>query len=140
MPTDYRKALWGIPGMIIGFIVHIPPLWIWWGFLMALDLVSGLIGAGVRGIAWNKRTAFRGGAKKALAIILALSANGLQQATQLEIDIAALVVFYFCVTETISIAENCAGAGLPVPAFLLRLLTAMKEQADPQADPKKGPQ
>lgn len=140
MPTDTRKALWGIPGAIISLLMHIPPLWLWWAWLMFLDVASGLISARIRGIAITSKDAFRGGLKKGLAIVLALSAEGLRQATSIEMDIVSLVVSYFCLVEVISIAENCDRAGLPVPAFLSRLLNAMKEQADPKAEPKKGDQ
>lgn len=135
MPTD-RKALWGIPGTLAGLFWAMP--WLFKGLLilMAIDFASGFI------IAWDRgeissAVSRRGAIKKAVALCLVLAMKVLCMAISLDVDLAAMLTGYFCLTEAISIAENAARAGLPVPPFIAKTLAAMKDQADA---PKKGDQ
>lgn len=137
MPTDYRKALWSAPGALLGLLWAMPPLIKWLLLLMLIDFASGFLGALGRGEVSS--TASRKGAmKKAQALLLVAAMKALCMAISLDVDLSAMLAGYFCLTEAISIAENAARAGLPIPAFLTRVLAAMKEQADPKTEPAKG--
>lgn len=139
MPTDARKALWGIPGSLLAFLWGLP--WLFKGLLilMAIDFASGFLGAWDRGEI-SSAVSRKGATKKAQALLLVMAIKALCMAISLDVDLAAMLAGYFCLTEAISIAENAARAGLPIPSFLTRVLGAMKEQADPKADPAKGNQ
>lgn len=134
MPTD-RKAIWGIPGTLLSFLWGLP--WLFKGLLilMMIDFVTGFI------IAWDRgkissTVSRRGAIKKAVALCLVLAMKVLCMAISLDLDLAAMLAGYFCLTEAISIAENASRAGWALPPFLTKALAAMKDQA---ADPaKKG--
>jgi len=139
MPTDLRKAIWSLPGLLLGFLWHLPPLIQCLLLLMLLDVISGIISAAVQGVAITSKTSWRGALKKGLALLLIAATKALCVASNVDAaDVAAAVTGFFCLTEMISIVENCDRAGLPVPPILTRMLAAMKDQADSKAPVKKG--
>ena len=139
MPTDIRKAIWSLPGLLLGFLWHLPPLIQCLLLLMALDVISGIISAAVQGVAITSKASWRGALKKGLALLLLAATKAMCVASGVEADVAAAVTGFFCLTEMISIVENCDRAGLPVPPILTRMLAAMNDEA--QAGPKpKGTQ
>lgn len=139
--ADIRKALWGALGALLALVSHVPPLFGWLAFMSFLDVLSGAVGAGIRGEPVTSTALGRGGLKKLYILMLLAAMGSLREAIGLDVDLASMLAAYFCIVEAISIVENAARAGLPIPSYLTRTLGAMKEQADPKTDsPAKGDQ
>ena len=149
------EALAAIGGAIASFFVQMPPLvWILIA-VMSIDYITGLI-CGALGKS-NKtengylesHAALKGLLKKSLIILVVLLAALLDQAVsagagiQFEAVMGATCL-WFIASEGLSILENVAMMGVPVPKILLKLLEVMRakgdgpEQAEPAEDKKDG--
>ncbi len=141
-----RKAseiLAAIGGAIASFFVSMPPLvWILIA-VMSIDYLTGLI-TGAMGKS-NKtengylesHAALKGLLKKSLIILVVLLAALLDQAVsagagiQFEAVMGATCL-WFIASEGLSILENVAMMGVPVPKILLKLLEVMRAKGDVQ--------
>jgi len=149
------EALAAIGGAIASFFINMPPLvWILIA-VMSIDYITGLI-CGALGKS-NKtengylesHAALKGLLKKGLIILVVLLAALLDQAVsagagiQFEAVMGATCL-WFIASEGLSILENVAMMGVPVPKILLKLLEVMRakgdgpEQAEPAEDKKDG--
>ena len=100
--------------------------------LMALDIASGLI-AGYITRSLSSDVSWRGMAKKSLVLLLVAACEILQRTWNLGLPLASAVVGFYIVHEMISIVENTARAGLPMPKTLasaLRKLRARTEEGE----------
>ena len=143
------EILAAIGGAIASFFVNMPPLvWILIG-VMSLDYLTGLI-TGAMGKS-NKtangylesHAALKGLLKKSLIILVVLLAALLDQAVskgagiQFEAVMGATCL-WFIASEGLSILENVALLGIPVPKIMMKLLEVMREKGDvPEATPEK---
>ena len=141
------EILAAIGGAIASFFVNMPPLvWILIA-VMTIDFITGLIcGA----IGKSKKTengyiasstAFVGLLKKALILLVVLLAALLDKAVSSGAGIAFDAVMgatclWFIASEGLSILENVAIIGVPVPKILLKLLEVMKEKGDAPEEKK----
>lgn len=144
------KKIWELlaaaGGAIASFFINMPPLvWILIG-VMSIDYITGLI-CGAMGksrktesgyLASNE--AWKGLMKKGLILLVVLLSNLLDIAVskgmgmQIEAVMGATCL-WFIASEGLSILENCASMGVPVPKILLRMLEIMKEKGDaPEQD------
>lgn len=141
------EILAAIGGAIASFFVNMPPLvWILIG-VMSLDFITGLI-CGIMGK--SKKTengylasheAFKGLMKKMLIIFVVVLAACLDYAVSVGAGITFEAVtgatcLWFIASEGLSILENVASMGVPVPKILLNLLEIMREKGNGQ-EPKK---
>jgi toxin secretion/phage lysis holin len=91
--------------------------------LMALDIGTG-VAAAVVTRTLSSAVSWRGITRKAVVLLVVLAAARIQEglgvsaAVQLDDAVSA----FYCVHEAISIAENAARAGVPVPTALRRAL------------------
>ena len=144
------EILAAIGGAIASFFVSMPPLvWILIA-VMSIDYLTGLI-TGAMGKS-NKtengylesHAALKGLLKKSLIILVVLLAALLDQAVsagagiQFEAVMGATCL-WFIASEGLSILENVALMGVPVPKILLKLLEVMRAKGDVQeaAKPEK---
>ena len=111
---------------------------------MLADYGTGMVKA------WNagtlcSRTGIRGILKKVgylVIVAVAMGADyllrsGLDQVgvhINIEFLIAAIVIVWLIINELISILENVAAIGAPVPEFLLKLLRKLKTVTEKQAE------
>ena len=148
-----RKAseiLAAIGGAIASFFVAMPPLvWILIA-VMSIDYITGLI-TGAMGKS-NKtengylesHAALKGLLKKGLIILVVLLAALLDQAVstgagiQFEAVMGATCL-WFIASEGLSILENVAMMGVPVPKILLKLLEVMRAKGDIPDQPAVEP-
>lgn len=148
-----RKAseiLAAIGGAIASFFVTMPPLvWILIA-VMSIDYITGLI-KGAMGKS-NKtengylesHAALKGLLKKGLIILVVLLAALLDQAVsagagiQFEAVMGATCL-WFIASEGLSILENVAMMGVPVPKILLKLLEVMRAKGDIPDQPAVEP-
>ena len=139
------EFLAAVGGAIASFFINMPPLvWILIA-VMTIDYITGLI-CGAMGK--SKKTengyleshaAFIGLMKKALILLVVLLAALLDMAVskgagiQFEAVMGACCL-WFIASEGMSILENVASMGVPVPKIMLRLLEIMREKADPATE------
>lgn len=144
------EILSAIGGAIASFFVNMPPLvWILIA-VMTMDFITGLI-CGAMGR--SKKTengylashaAFEGLMRKVLIIVVVLLAAALDMAVskgagiQFEAVVGATCL-WFIASEGLSILENVASMGVPVPKILLKLLEIMKQKGDgPEEAPEEN--
>lgn len=137
-----------IGGAIASFFINMPPLvWILLA-VMSIDYVTGLL-CGCMGK--SKKTengyleshaAFIGLMKKSLILLVVLLAALLDMAVskgagiQFEAVMGACCL-WFIASEGMSILENVASMGVPVPRILMRLLEIMRDKGDGEEKEEK---
>lgn len=145
------EALAAAGGAVASFFINMPPLvWILIA-VMSIDYVTGLI-CGAMGKSQKTETgylashaAFLGLLKKALILLVVLLAALLDQAVskgagiQFEAVMGATCL-WFIASEGLSILENVASMGVPVPKILLKLLEVMRAKGDVQEAKAEGKQ
>lgn len=145
------EALAAAGGAVASFFINMPPLvWILIA-VMSIDYVTGLI-CGAMGKSLKTETgylashaAFLGLLKKALILLVVLLAALLDQAVskgagiQFEAVMGATCL-WFIASEGLSILENVASMGVPVPKILLKLLEVMRAKGDVQEAKAEGKQ
>lgn len=134
-------------GAIASFFVSMPPLvWILIG-VMSIDYITGLI-CGAMGKSQKTESgylasheAFKGLLKKGLILLVVLLAALLDEAVskgagiQFEAVMGACCL-WFIASEGLSILENVASIGVPVPKILIRLLDIMRSKGDAPEEEK----
>lgn len=83
--------------------------------LMALDIATGLL-AGFAGRRLSSEVSFRGMAKKTTVLLLVATAAIIEP--HVGLPVADAVAGFYCAHELLSIIENAAESGLPVPQIL----------------------
>ena len=110
-----------------------------------LDYLTGIGAAVYRGERVSSDVGFHGIAKKVCMWLLVLvgyivdyiiisMGHTMHIEFGFECLVAAAVVFWLLANELISILENIADIGVPMPAFLLRAVELVKEKAEHAAD------
>ncbi|MBQ2461488.1 MAG: phage holin family protein [Clostridia bacterium] len=142
------EILAAVAGAIASFFTTMPPLVYVLIGVMSIDFLTGLM-CGALGK--SKKTengylasheAFRGLMKKMLIILVVVLAACLDYAVSLGAGITFEAVMgatclWFIASEGLSILENVASMGVPVPAILLNLLEIMRKKGDGQQEVKK---
>jgi toxin secretion/phage lysis holin len=95
--------------------------------LMLLDIVTGVLSAYVNQ-SIDSDVSFRGVAKKALILCLVGTASYVGGAVDL--PLGAAVAGFYGASEGISVLENAAAAGLPVPKALRDALSQLGREAE----------
>lgn len=142
------ELLAAVGGAIASFFVNMPPLvWILIA-VMTIDFITGLI-CGAMGKSdktvngyISSSTAFKGLLKKGLILLIVLLAALLDMAVSNGAGIEFTAVMgatclWFIASEGLSILENAATMGIPIPKILMRLLEIMREKGDGPAEDKK---
>ena len=142
------EVLSAIGGAIASFFVTMPPLvWILIA-VMSIDYVTGLI-CGAMGKSkktengyLESKAAWNGLMKKARILLVVLLAALLDMAVskgagiQFEAVMGATCL-WFIASEGLSVLENTASMGVPVPKILLKLLEIMKEKGNGPEEQKQ---
>lgn len=138
-------------GAVASFFVQMPPLvWILLA-VMTIDYITGLICAAMGKSSKTENgyiashVAWQGLMKKALILLVVLLAALLDQAVskgagiQFEAVMGATCL-WFIASEGLSILENVATMGVPVPKILLKLLEVMRAKGDVQEAKAEKPE
>jgi toxin secretion/phage lysis holin len=97
-------------------------------FAIGIDYVSGMLAAYINPDSQlNSQRGFRGICKKIMILLLVVLAHFLDQATHQEV-IRTAVIWFFLGNEGLSIIENAAKAGLPIPDSLKNSLEQLNHQ------------
>jgi len=110
-----------------------------------LDYGTGIVAAVWRGEKVSSETGFHGIAKKVCMWLLVLvgyivdyiiisMGHTMHIEFEFECLVAAAVVFWLLANELISILENIADIGVPMPAFLLKAVELVKEKTEYAAE------
>lgn len=141
------EFLSAIGGAIASFFTTMPPLVYILIGVMSIDYVTGLI-CGAMGR--SKKTesgylasheAWKGLLKKGVILLVVLLANLLDIAVSKGAGITVEAVMgatclWFIASEGLSILENVASMGVPVPKILIRMLEIMREKGDAPEEKK----
>lgn len=96
---------------------------------VVIDYITGMIKAGIRK-EWNSTFGFKGILKKIGILTLIAVAAQIDVLTNMNGVVRTLVIYYFVANEGLSILENLAQAGVPIPEFLKTKLIKLKEDSD----------
>jgi len=144
METMYKIAA-AVIGAVLSFFTGMPLIvWALIG-VMTLDYATGIICAAAgkstktEGGKLSSGAAFMGLLKKMMMLVLVLLAALLDFVVRLEVGITfsavtGAVCLWFIASEGISIVENAAELGLPIPKVLTRALEIMKRAGDGEED------
>lgn len=132
-------------GAIASFFINMPPLVYILIAVMTIDYITGLI-CGAMGLSpktengyLKSHEAFKGLMKKCGIIVVVLLASLTDMAVTkgmgIQVDaVLGAVCLWFIGSEGLSILENVARMGVPVPKILLRLLEIMKDKGNGPED------
>lgn len=101
--------------------------------LMGLDIVSGWLVAIVKR-RLNSSTSYTGFCKKTMILILVATTKVLEPYQGLPLSM--MVATGFCAMEGLSILENAAMLGIPIPGFLRDVLEKMQSERAAKLDQK----
>lgn len=127
---DNFKTFCAFLGAVLGYVFGD-----WDGFILALivfiviDYITGVICA-VCSKKLSSEIGFRGILKKIFILLMVGVANILDGVTGLGGVIRSAVIFFYLANEGISILENAANIGLPVPDKIKNILEQLKEDED----------
>jgi toxin secretion/phage lysis holin len=140
------EALAAAGGAIASFFCGLPPIiWVLLA-VISLDYITGII-CGLMGKSpktenggLSSKEAFQGLLKKALILFVVLLAALLDRAVSMsaEIEFAAVsgaTCLWFIASEGMSILENAAAMGVPIPRILLNMLELFKGKGGEDAHP-----
>ena len=96
--------------------------------LMFLDYLTGLI-VGYKMQNLNSQRAFKGLRKK-LSILVILCGASLMHKLVPDLAFRTLVGMFYCATELLSIIENVAKVGVPIPNKLKKALEQLREEKE----------
>ena len=135
----------GLAGAVISFFTGLPPI-IW--ILVAvesMDYITGLI-CGFMGVSPKTETgglssnaAFKGLLKKVLILLVvglaALVDKAVGQIANIEIvAVTGATCLWFVASEGLSVLENAAAMGVPIPKILLNALEIIRQQGTGKED------
>lgn len=96
--------------------------------LMALDFIMGVVVAIQRGELSSHRS-YQGIGKKVIVLTLVTATAVVQQHLNVDLPIVEIVAGFYIANEFISILENAALAGVPVPGALRDVLAKLNDMA-----------
>lgn len=103
---------------------------------MAIDYLTGVLAAYINSqLMLDSRTGFRGICKKIFILLLVSLAHFVDSATGQQI-VCTAVVWFFLGNEGLSILENAAKAGVPVPEKLRQTLKQLSTEKAEKAERK----
>ena len=150
MGEKILKAISAAAGAVASFFCGLPPiLWVLLA-VMTLDYLTGIL-CGIMGKSQktehgglSSSTAFTGLLKKLLIIAIVSLAYLLDHAVTLNVGVQFAAVsgatcLWFIASEGISVVENAAQMGVPIPKALKQALEVMKGHGDePQQKKEKS--
>lgn len=129
------KTVSGAAGALIGFLYgEISGLFIAIIALMALDYITGIL-CGISTKTLSSEIGFKGLVKK-LMILVIIAVGHLVDAYIIGTGSALMtaVILFFAANEGISILENAAILGLPIPKKLKSILEQIKNKSEEDGD------
>jgi len=129
----FRGVKWGGAVAVSGW-AQIPYLVQILIVFMAFDMATGILAAFIRKEV-SSDASLRGVAKKTMLLMMVAVAHIASKPLGLGLDLGSVIAIAYVANELISIVENCARAGVPVPQPLLDALSKFNQG---QSAPKKA--
>ncbi len=132
---DFKKWIAGafslVTGSIAAYWLGLNPLMQLLLILIVLDVLSGLIGAFMKKEI-SSTVSWAGLGKKAIILVIVAGAEFAGSLAEIQINetltLGAMVAGFYAVNEFISILENAAAAGIPIPKFLKDALQKLNSE------------
>ena len=102
--------------------------------LMVIDIITGIFKAIKNHNLWSRKSLF-GYARKILIFLVIITANVIDQILNLGGVLTVITVSFYLYNEGLSILENLAEIGVPVPAGLTEKLKVMGEEIEKKKTP-----
>ncbi len=113
-------------GAFVSFLYgEITPAFVALCFFMAVDFITGILN-GIIYKKLNSKTCYKGIIKKVNILALVAVGHFIDQACNIN-TAQNIITFFYLGNEGISIIENAAKAGLPIPQKLIDILEQLKE-------------
>ncbi len=128
LPAAFK---WGA-AFVVADWVHVPGLMRALIICMLIDYGTGVVSAFVRK-ELSSWAGLRGLAKKVLILTVLLTAHILEKTSGIELNFEQIGALAYLVNEIVSIIENCAKAGIPIPSQLVEALLSFKRLKVTQA-------
>lgn len=97
--------------------------------VMIIDYISGVISA-IYNKKLNSKIGFKGILKKAVYILVIILAVILDKLLGQDGILRTIVIYFFVANDGISIIENIAEMGIPLPKKLIEVLEQLKKEND----------
>jgi toxin secretion/phage lysis holin len=94
--------------------------------MMALDFFTGVVVAVMEG-KLDKRASYEGFLRKSMTLLLITMAHLAAAPLNLSIDLGEVMAVGYTFNEIISIIQNCAAAGVPIPAALVENILKLRK-------------
>ncbi|MDR1209582.1 MAG: phage holin family protein [Clostridiales bacterium] len=126
MELTIKKAALSLPMAAIAFLFGDLSA-LFWSLVaaVALDYVSGVAKA-VCLRELSSEVMFTGGLKKLGVFFAVMAANIIDNALQIEIALRSVTICYYIVNEALSVLENAAATGVPLPEALTGALAQLR--------------
>lgn len=127
------EAVWGaVVGVVGTFASYVCGMWNsaieTLVILMVLDYASGLLAAYINpGLALNSQKGFKGIARKLYIFILVTIAHSIDSLLGTH-EICTMATWFYIANEGLSITENAAKAGVPIPSTLRDTLEQLSHE------------
>ncbi len=95
-------------------------------FLMLVDIFTGVMKAWYNHNLWSRKSMF-GFARKLMVFCIVILANIIDQVMNLNGGLLLVTMLYYMANEGLSIIENCAILGVPIPDAIKEKLAIMAE-------------
>ena len=124
----------GLGAFVLAFFVALNPIYLALLGFMLLDIATGILAAAtIKAV--DSQITFRGVTKKAIMLMIVVTAallgtNADSVGLTVTIPLGEAVAVYYIINEALSVIENAARAGVPIPPILrdaLKELGASKE-------------
>lgn len=96
--------------------------------LMMLDVLGGIF-VSVSKKRLSSSASWRGMSKKAITLVIVGTAFVIERLINNEFPLGKGTAFLYCVTEALSILENAAAAGVPLPRGLVNVLLKLQQDS-----------
>lgn len=124
VPNLKDNALWFAKWVVAGIIAmwsQIPGQVAMLITFMGIDMLTGLIAA-YQEKSLDSRVTRKGLTRKLLTLILLYVIHVLEQQAHIELGLEKIAAVAYIINEAISIVENCAKSGVPIPEALVSTL------------------
>lgn len=101
--------------------------------LMGLDICTGICKGFKNKNLWSRRSLF-GFSRKIYIFFIIILTNIIDQVLGLNGDLLVLTLFFYIANEGLSIVENCAELGVPIPKEIAEKLNVIKSTKEDVKD------
>ena len=130
MDNEWIKPALGFPIAVIAFLVG--------GFdimlagllaIILIDFITGILKA-IHNKSLSSEIMFRGGIKKIGILLVVAAANIIDNALGFSVALRGVTMGYYIANEGLSILENWAHLGLPLPEKVVNILKQLQSKGD----------